>query len=109
MTVEREVAADDPARERPPRLDDGPGERREHKAEADERDGIALADTALGNEEVERVRHCSGEGRSDAGGVEAEPAPDLDDEREAGDRKGERRPDPLADGLAEDEPGPQRD
>ena len=43
------------------------------------------------------------------GTAETSAVPDLDDEREPGEREDERRPDAAADRLVEDEPSPERD
>ena len=63
----------------------------------------------LGDQDVEGVGQRRREAGRDAAAVERDPAPDLDDEREAGERKGEGEPDPSAHVLAIDEPRPERD
>src|SRR5262249_57655578 len=98
------------AGEAPPRLHDREEERPEEEAEGGERDGVALLHSVLRQKDVGGERECAAEGGEHAEPVEAvrRALPDLDDEREAEERKGEREPDPPAYGPLHDEAPPDR-
>ena len=74
------LLVDDVEREAPPRLDDGEEERPEDEAVAGQRDRVAVADTAFGQEDVEGERARCRECRGDTHRIERAGVPDLDDQ-----------------------------
>ena len=90
-------------------LIDRPEERREEEPVERERDRVAVLPLALGHEDVGGERERGAERGGDADDAERDPAPELDDDRQAGDAEDERRPDPPADVLVVDEAREERD
>ena len=93
----------------PPRLDDRPEDRREQEAAAEERDRVALADRALGEEQVAGEGDRREQREDDAEPVERDAVPEVDDERQSDERERQRDPDPPANMLLQHEEGEERD
>ena len=80
-------------------MHDGPEERGEEEAVAEQRARVAPRHPALGQEHVRGVREGAADRRRDAHAAERRAGPDLDDQPETGERAGECDPDPAPDGL----------
>ena len=98
------------ARERPPRREYRPEDRREQEAPGEQRDRVAAADDVLGEQDVGRVRDRPGEREQHAGRRERRPAAEqVHDQRQPEQRQRERGPDPPPHRILVDEARPERD
>jgi hypothetical protein len=96
-------------RKPPRRLEQRPEEGGEQESVERERDRVANADGALGEQHVDRERNGPGQRGGNPEAVERQPVPHLHHEGEAGESERSRDPDPPPHVPPEREPHPECD
>jgi hypothetical protein len=83
------ILREDVAREAPPGLRERPEDGCESETPREQREDVAAAlEAALGHDDVERIGAGRAERSRDADSIQRPAAPELDDEREPGEREG---------------------